>query len=571
MPRFLALDIETTGLTYNDHLLTVAAAWRDDEGVVQAEAMNVSMRDLFSQPCTTPELFYWLRELAQGPDWLVFHNAAFDLPHLLRIGVLTEDICRGRIFDTMVMARHTGDRESVSLGKLCRHYGIGNEGWQGMKKRRKGLAKLDAETVIEYNKDDARNTLLLVEHIHGEAEKIYSQAYLQAEGDFILLAAQMQVTGMAIDLTTINRTVDDYKAELAEIQKRLMSVKILKATDNVGLRKYLLSQECLLIAKTAGGKDKLDVGVLQEIQAYHQGEVADVIEDVLRGRHLVKALGTWLVGIRDQADEEGRVHPLFKPGGTVSGRLSCKHPNVQAIPRGMKLFIPGRGVKALVSLDYAQAELRLAAIYAGEVVMAKIFQEPDADPHLETARAMYGDEKAKENRFLGKSANFATIYGAGPGSLSHTAKLSQEKAKEVLTLHRQRFPRFRQVSKAAEARWAKRGFLVLSSGRRRFVSPSDRAFKLYKAFNQLVQGSVACVMQTAMLGIHVEMPQVRIVSQVHDSILIEVMEGDIDEACHRAVTIMEDAVPERIHKLVNPRIAMKVDVTVYLPTEEAQE
>jgi len=543
-------------------------AWRDEGGDVRGEALNVGMRDLFNSPCTTPQLFGWLRDLTKSRDWLAFHNAGFDLPYLLRIGVLNEDLCQGRIFDTMVTARYTDSRESVSLSKLCDRYGIGTDQWRGMKGKRKKLGKLSADVVLEYGTNDAINTLLLAEQIHKEATSLYSKEWLQAEGDFILLIAQMRVSGIAIDLPAIARITEEQNAELDTINNRLMSVQILGATDNKKLRLYLLSQECLLEEKTSTGRDKLDEGVLREIQAYHQGEVASVITDVLRGRHIRKSLSTWLDGLRDQADDNGRVHPLFVPGGTVSGRLTCQYPNAQAIPRTMKLFAPGKRTKALVSLDYAQAELRLASMYAGETAMAKIFTDPNADPHLETARIMYGDEKAKEYRFRGKRANFAVLYGIGARSLAATSGLTIKQAKEVMELHRQRFPRFAQVTKSAESRWVERGYLVVSSGRRLFASPFDIKHRSYKAFNQLIQGSVACVMQTAMLGIHAQIPEARIVSQVHDSIVLEVLSGDIDDVCRRAVAIMETAVPERILKMVSPRIPMNVDIKLDVTEEE---
>ena len=116
----VSIDIETSGLGFNDDLLSVGVAWRGAGGVESSSWSTGG--DLFTPALTPPEIRAALLPLLAGADWVVFHNGVFDIAPLLARGVLLEHELRGKVFDTLLASRMTGARESVSLANMCKVY-----------------------------------------------------------------------------------------------------------------------------------------------------------------------------------------------------------------------------------------------------------------------------------------------------------------------------------------------------------------------------------------------------------------------------------------------------------------
>lgn len=308
-----------------------------------------------------------------------------------------------------------------------------------------------------------------------------------------------------------------------------------------------------------------------------------------------KLLGTYIKGIRERI-VDGRVYPQFlqssfgksnETGGTVSGRLSSRNPNFQNLPREggiKKMFIPDGDKYCFVYADYSQLELRIAAHLSQDRKMMKALSS-GGDIHKQTAQAIYGKQEiTKEERQLGKTFNFALIYGASAYRLAgeikqtlgididvdeveekrrrffseyseYAAYLENQKSLVIKTgIVVSHFGRVRRLPEAKEEhnlRFKERryvGELLRSDGSKeeqfRYAQKKVR-HAINQAYNFPVQSFGASMMKRAMIKLHGM--GYDIVSQVHDSILIQVLKSEVEKHISVIVETLEN-----IHKISVP-------------------
>lgn len=544
--KAVAIDIETEGLVWASRVLTVAASWRDEHGEIKTKSWCVNAADLFHDTVPIPAIRHDLIRILAGRDLVIMHNATFDLSFLLGAQILVAGDVRGKLFDTLLTARMTGPRESASLASLAVAYGVANEQWLSKKKLRSNMSRVPVDTMLSYNEEDSRITLLLGEKLWEEGVKIYSSDFLLRESDFCRLMAEIRVRGKALHRDKINHLREKASVEKKQIyQDILFPRKIEGANDRDGLLRFLQQHHIMGLNRTIKGNFSLDEdSLVAALAEAHDPEANTVIAAVLRARHLDKSLSTWIDGMMEHADGELRVHPNFTVAGAVSYRLTCSNPNLQAVPKEMDIWTPQ------LSCDYSQAELRIASMYAQENSLAKAFASGE-DVHMTTARTMFG-KTDKETRTLAKRTNFASIYGSGDKGLAENTGLSIERARELRMLHQKIYPALNQMSKKAEQSWKSKGYLALISGKRLYATKEDLELRAYKAFNQLIQGSVAEVIKEAMLTL--DSMGIAINNQIHDA-----LEFDPSTDVEVVKRIMQGVVPENIQSRTTPRIIMQVD------------
>lgn len=251
-------------------------------------------------------------------------------------------------------------------------------------------------------------------------------------------------------------------------------------------------------------------------------------------------------------DENNRLHPDLYQIGTVTGRLSCRDPNFQALPRlkddddpfahiykVRDVVVPPGPDYALVFSDLSQAEMRVAAHYAKEYAMIEIIKA-GGDLHTQTALAMFGDKcidphtgkVSKEYRNFAKRLNFGIIYGMGAKALAEQLKCTIEKAKELLNQYHERFPGFKRLYTDAEMKALTRGYIKMWTGRRRrFRGDTVEIWECRKAMNNLIQGSVSEMMKHSMLRIDELLEKETggrsyIFNQVHDDLQMAIHKDD---------------------------------------------
>jgi DNA polymerase-1 len=294
-----------------------------------------------------------------------------------------------------------------------------------------------------------------------------------------------------------------------------------------------------------------------------------IIDLISQYREVAKLKNTYVDTLPEQVDENSRLHTTFRLTIAQTGRLSSNDPNLQNIPTRTDLgrrirtaFVAGKG-KLFVSADYSQFELRLAAVMAEDEELVTMFNN-GADIHTTTAAQVYGrqlEDVTKNMRRAAKVINFGILYGMSPHGLAVAAGMTYEQAMNFIEKYKElRKPLFDYMDRIKDfAR--KEGYVETIFGRRRpmpDIHSSNfmvRAGAERAAINMPIQGTEADLMKLAMIEIdkklRKEYPGANMLLQIHDSILVEVDEQDVEGVAKLLKTTMEG---------IYPKLPVKLDV-----------
>src|SRR5579884_1409338 len=257
---------------------------------------------------------------------------------------------------------------------------------------------------------------------------------------------KMSKNGVLVNLKYLDKLGKELKEKLANIEQEIY--KFVGHEFNLNSPKQLadvLFDELHLevVRKTKTGRST-DEATLNELYNAHPA-----IPLILEYRQLFKLISTYIDALPKYADEEGRVHSTFNVEGAATGRLSSQNPNLQNIPirsavggQIRKAFIAPKG-KVLIDADYSQLELRILAHLTGDEALIKAFNENE-DIHAATAAKIFNvpiDQVTKQQRNVGKTVNFATLYGQGPRALSQQLEIDYATAKQYIEEYFQQFPK----------------------------------------------------------------------------------------------------------------------------------
>lgn len=295
-----------------------------------------------------------------------------------------------------------------------------------------------------------------------------------------------------------------------------------------------------------------------------------IIELIEKTRELAKLKNTYVDTLPQLADSHDRIHTTFNQDVAATGRLSSTNPNLQNIPirteqgrRIREAFITD-GDKVLVSADYSQFELRLAAILSGDEGLINSFNG-DVDIHTKTASEVYGipmDDVTKDQRRAAKVINFGVLYGMSPHGLAANTGMTFGQAKDFIDQYFQLRAPVRKFIDATLEKARTEGYVETYYGRRRptpDVKSSNfmvRAGAERAAANMPIQGTEADLMKRAMLKVEEELGDLgEQILQIHDSILVECPKENGEKVAELLKSIMENIAPEL-------KIALKVDVHI---------
>jgi DNA polymerase-1 len=307
--------------------------------------------------------------------------------------------------------------------------------------------------------------------------------------------------------------------------------------------------------KTATGKVSTSKDVLEELAAEFE-----LPRLVIEYRELTKLKGTYVDALPALIDPAtGRIHTSLNQAVAATGRLSSTNPNLQNIPvrteagRAIRrAFVAAPGCE-LISADYSQIELRVLAHVADDEAMKAAFRGGE-DIHAATARAVFGATSAaeeKEKRRLAKIVNFAIAYSVGAFGLAQRTGLSRKAAKEAIDNYYATFKGVRAYMDETPERARERGEVRTLFGRLRQIPDIDnknhnlRARAEREAINMPIQGTAADVMKLAMIAVHealvAERLRGRVVMQVHDELLVEAPDGEVERTSELLKRVMEGA------------------------------
>lgn len=370
--------------------------------------------------------------------------------------------------------------------------------------------------------------------------------YDDMELPLLPVLAEMEYTGVAIDVAALNAAAEDMRSRIAALEQEIYA---LAGTEfNIGSPSQVgevLFDRLKLDAKTKktkSGQYSTTEEILQKLVPLHP-----VVGKILKHRSLRKLLSTYLTALPQAINPAtGRVHTTYNQTVTATGRISSSNPNLQNIPvrddEGREIrraFIASEGWQFL-SADYSQIELRLVADFAGEQTMTEAFRE-GKDIHAITASRIYGvplEEVTADQRRHAKTANFGILYGISAFGLASRLGISRAAAKELIDGYFNTFPAIRDYMDRAVEDARRDGVVRTAFGRRRFLpdinskNPVVRGYAERNAINAPIQGTAADIIKKAMVDIARELRdggfKTQMIMQVHDELNFDVVPEELD-------------------------------------------
>src|SRR3990167_688616 len=380
------------------------------------------------------------------------------------------------------------------------------------------------------------------------------KVFEEIEKPLMPIVEAMNTRGIRVDKNSLAYLSKAYHKELSRIGREIwklageeFNINSPKVLSNILFEKLGLAEKRQ--KKTTGGALSTKESELEKLKDKHP-----IIPLILDYRELSKLLGTYIDTIPVQLDKISRLHSTFIQAGAVTGRMASNNPNLQNIPNKTdlgrairKAFVPEKGFK-LVSLDYSQIELRLAAILSGDKKLIEIFKNGE-DVHKAVA------EKIGIERWQAKAINFGILYGMGASAIQANLKSDRKTAQEFYNEYFETFTELAAYIERVKAEASRKGFTETLFGRRRYFTgfksplPYVRAQAERMAINAPIQGTQADIIKIAMKKIddHIKKEkhadEMRLVMQIHDELVYEVRETLVEEAATHFKKIMETVIP----------------------------
>ncbi len=520
-----------------------------------------------------------LKDLLEDPSVLkVAHNAKYDLlvlrrameKHLPDAGVLAPVA----LDDTMLLSyvldagRNKHGLDDLSFLHL-EHENIKFEEVAGKGKNQVPFTEVALDKALDYAAEDADMTGRLHARLKGRlvGERM-ATVYETIERPLIQVIVEMERAGIKADAETLKDLSKDFAKRMAELETK--AHELAGEEFNVGSPKQL--GEILFDKLGLEGGKKGKTGAYTTSADVLEGLAAEgheLPQAVLDWRQVQKLKSTYADTLVEQINPDtGRVHTAYGMAIAQTGRLSSNDPNLQNIPvrteEGRKIraaFVAEDGNR-LVSLDYSQVELRVVAHVAGEEALIEAFRDGQ-DIHAMTASQVFGVPMEGMDPMLRRNAkaiNFGIIYGISAFGLANNLGIGRDEARDYIAAYFDRYPAIRQYMEEAKEQAREQGYVETIFGRRihltgiRDKNQAVRGFAERQAINAPIQGAAADIIKRAMIRVPDALAKAGLKSQmllqVHDELLFEAPEGEVDNLIEVATDVMEGAAAPAVNMSV---------------------
>jgi DNA polymerase-1 len=521
-----------------------------------------------------------LRPFLENPSLpKIGQNLKYDILVLRHAGIEV----RGASFDTMIASyllnpsRSSHGLDALALEHL-NYRTLTYAEVTGTGKKQKPFSEVDVETATRYSGEDADIALRLKEVLAPRlVEQEVDRLFQDVEMPLMGVLADMEYVGVKIDAgflramsKRLEKDIDAIQATIYEIAGEEFNINSPKQLAEVLFTKLQLPP----VKRTKTGYST-DVDVLEELSHTHP-----LPAEVLRYRSLAKLRSTYVDALPAMIDQKtGRLHTSLNQTVTATGRLSSSEPNLQNIPirtevgrEIRKAFIAERGCR-LLSADYSQIELRVLAHLSGDPSLIQTFLE-DLDIHTRTASEILGlppEEITPEMRRKAKAVNFGIIYGISAFGLAQDIGVSNAEAKRYIDGYFARYPKVREFIDRTISQARDSGLVTTLLGRRRYIpeltsgNAAVRGFGERTAVNTPIQGTAADLIKLAMINIHRQLDArkllTKMILQVHDELIFEVPEDEIDQ--------IKVLVKKEMEGVLELSVPIRVDMGIGMNWDEA--
>lgn len=501
----------------------------------------------------------------------VAHNFKYDLAILRNLNLPSP----ANFQDTLVLAQLLHPQQRRGLKQLASSLlGVTRDTFEEVAKDTP-FSSISLEQASEYAGADAENTLRIYEIFKKEIaqEQGLTDLLNRIELPLIPVLENMERTGVQISPQHFEKLSKELHSKSEELRKEILEI----AGEEFNLNSTKQLSKILY--------EKLEIPALKKTKTGYS-TATDVLEKladeypicslITNYRHLTKLLSTYVKPLPDQTDSDQVIHTNFNQTIAATGRLSSTNPNLQNIPVrsewGARIragFIPRNSNSRFVSIDYSQIELRVLAHFAGEGEggLLEAFRN-DRDIHHETAAKMKamrgeGSEVSKQERESAKAINFGIIYGISAFGLSQQLNIPVPSAKEFIETYFEIFPRIKSFMDETTAKAIEDGFVTTHYGRKRWIpelqSKNRNNVEAGKriAINTKIQGTAAEIMKIAMISLHEDIHKAglksRLILQVHDELIFEVVKEEMDQISNWK---------EKMEAIEGFRVPIKCDVEI---------
>jgi DNA polymerase-1 len=564
---FLAIDTETTNLTPSAaELVGISLCHTIGKAAYIPLCHKSEQVDLLGggeviKQIPMKDAIAALKPLLEDASVLkVGHNVKYDWQMLAQHGVRMAP-CD----DTMLMSYVLDGARNNSMDELAQillsHETMKYDDVTGTGKKRITFDYVPLDKALAYAAEDADVTARFHAHFKPRlAAESMSSVYEDIERPLISVIGEMELAGVKVDPAILNKMSNDFGKKLAELETNIQ--KMAGTPFNVGSPKQMgeVLFETLGLqggTKTKTGQWATDAGTLEDLAA--QGH--EIVKKILEWRMLSKLKSTYTDALQEQINPRTRrVHTSYSMAGTSTGRLSSTDPNLQNIPirteEGRKIreaFVAEEGC-TLLSVDYSQVELRLAAEMAGVKALQQAFRD-DVDIHALTASQVFGiplDQITPEIRRQAKAVNFGIIYGISGWGLGQQLGIPPGEANTFIKRYLSTFSEIQDYMERTKEEARQFGYVKTLLGRKCYIpninasNPGWRAGAERQAINAPLQGTAADIMKKAMIKIPPALQaaglKTKMLLQVHDELIFEVPDAEMEQAKPLIKSIMENVV-----------------------------
>ncbi|AKH20939.1 DNA polymerase I [Sedimenticola thiotaurini] len=515
-----------------------------------------------------------LKPLLEDPHCRkIGQNLKYDMSVLARYGITL----RGVAFDTMLESyvldstatRH--DMDSLAqkyLGvKTIKYEDVAGKGAKQLR-----FDQVPLEKAVPYAAEDAEITLRLHQALWPalQAEGELAGLLQSLEIPLVPVLSRMERCGVRIDSKLLHQQSQELAKRMHELEQQAYAVAgrsfNLSSPKQIG-QIFFEELELPVVAKTPKGAPSTAESVLQELA--EQGYELPAL--ILEHRGCAKLKSTYTDKLPQMVNPEtGRVHTSYHQAVAATGRLSSSDPNLQNIPvrsdqgrRIRQAFIADAGCR-IVAADYSQIELRIMAHLSGDAGLLKAFAA-GVDIHQATAAEVFGvdsvEQVTADQRRSAKAINFGLIYGMSAFGLAKQLGIERAAAQQYVDLYFDRYPGVRAYMDRMREEAHAKGFVETVFGRRLHLPEINARNKMRQAaaertaINAPMQGTASDIIKRAMLAvdgwIEKERPPVKMVMQVHDELVFEVAEAELEPVCERIRGYMESAASLEVPLLVD--------------------
>jgi len=433
------------------------------------------------------------------------------------------------------------------------------ENYLGIQLQKPDKKKASEQDLINYTLLKADVALRLKEVLAQKLKESGAEnLYYEIEMPLLKVLGDMELVGIKLDVSVLQEIGAHLEKEIKKLEKEIF--EIVGEEFNIGSPKQLgivLFEKLKIDSKPKKTKTGQYSTSEDTLKKYHDHPI---IKKILEWRSLTKLKSTYVEALPKYINPvTGRIHTHFNQGVTATGRLSSTDPNLQNIPirtkwgkEIRKAFVAEKGHK-LLSADYSQIELRLIASFSKDPEMLKAFEQ-DEDIHRATAAKVFDiplEEVTKEQRSHAKSVNYGIIYGLSAHGLSQQTGLSRKESKQLIDTYFETYPTLKDYIKKQVDIAREQAYVETIFKRRRYLKDIHSRNAIVRsgaernAVNAPLQGSAADIIKKAMIKIHdklAEKYQTKMLLQVHDELVFEVPENELEEVKQLIKTEMESVV-----------------------------